>query len=705
MFENHFGLRENPFASGHQPRFVYPSPEHQEALAHLRFGIENAEPFVLITGEVGTGKTTALFEALGQLQARLSVAFITNSALTRSELLEEICLRFGFALETPLTKPQAMAALEKHLLAVRRRGDRAILLLDEAQNLERELLEEIRLLSNLEADGQKLLQIFLVGQPELEARLSRPELRQLRQRIAVHYRLRPLSAEDTERYIHHRITVAGGYAPQVFPHEACLEVYAVTNGIPREINQIASQAMLDAFVEGSRSVLASHVRSAAAETAFQSVLPQSEYDPRLAPPPRIGVQPGAGGAPGPVAASPTASQIAVSSFEPRPLEAASVVPITEPATAQPQVAPAPAVPITEPAPAQPQVAPTPSLAHEEPLPAATSQVSEPAEPPDEAARWESWLSSLTQTRGGDLRPAVPVSSETAAPTQPTPSASEPASAPRPAPSTAPGPAPIRPPIRYAAESAAEHVARGKDTTRPDWRPPLWTPEHSASGARSPSFAAPEEEETSNAGRKWLIGIAILAVVVIGSVLLVRFGPLKKHVRHPNAPTASAARREPAPAARAPSARESTKVSAPSVNAGTPALAPVEAPRAAVLPPVARGSATRAPEGTLPRRTADNQTSDIAGTAPTRPAPARRYGILVGTFLDHDRAEAVLARVVGASGIAGRIAPVRQDGVTMYAIVIGDFANRAAAERAASDLITKNVVDEARPVPRNASPAP
>src|SRR5512137_1126191 len=151
MFESHFGLRENPFASGHQSRFVYPSREHQEALAHLRYGIENQEPFVLITGEVGTGKTTALFEALSQLQSRISIALLTNSALDRRELLEEICLRFGVGITAPVSKPQAMAQLERHLLALRGRGERAILLIDEAQNFDRDLLEEIRLFSNLEA--------------------------------------------------------------------------------------------------------------------------------------------------------------------------------------------------------------------------------------------------------------------------------------------------------------------------------------------------------------------------------------------------------------------------------------------------------------------------------------------------------------------------------------------------------------------------
>src|SRR6266704_3202939 len=186
MSERHFGLRENPFAAGHQPRFVFPSPEHQEALAHLRFGIENREPF----------------DVLDEWKGRVQMALVTNSALTRAELLEEICLRLGFSLPPGSSKPRVLAQLERHLLALQAHGDRAILLLDEAQNLDRKLLEEIRLLSNLEFQGSKLLQVFLVGQPELEARLARPGLRQLRQRISAHHRLKPLSATDSERYIH-----------------------------------------------------------------------------------------------------------------------------------------------------------------------------------------------------------------------------------------------------------------------------------------------------------------------------------------------------------------------------------------------------------------------------------------------------------------------------------------------------------------------
>src|SRR6267378_494382 len=272
MFEHHFGLRENPFVAGHHAKFVYPSPEHQEALAHLRYGIENREPFVLITGEVGTGKTTALYDALAEWQNRVVVALITNSALTRNELLEEIALRFGVPINGPASKPQILAHLERSLLAIHSRGDRAILLLDEAQNLDRDVLEELRLLSNLELNGAKLVQLFLVGQPELEAKLSSPELRQLRQRITVHYRLQPLTAEDTQHYIHHRISVAGGNAETVFPAAACAAVHRITHGIPREINTVCSQALLNAFVEDSPFVGIQHVTSAVGELEFESVL-------------------------------------------------------------------------------------------------------------------------------------------------------------------------------------------------------------------------------------------------------------------------------------------------------------------------------------------------------------------------------------------------------------------------------------------------
>src|SRR5262245_60297345 len=285
MFEHHFGLRENPFPAGHQLKFVYPSREHQEARAHLRYGIENREPFLLITGEVGTGKTTSLYDALHEWGDQVAVALITNSALTR----QEICLRFGIELPPNVSKPAALVLLEKHLVGVKNRGEKAVLMMDEAQNLSMDLLEEIRLLSNLEHKGDKLLQIFLVGQPELEAHLARHELRQLRQRITVHYRLNPLSHEETMGYIHHHINVAGGNGPMVFPADTCREIFRLSHGIPREINTLSSSALIAAYADGSPNVRLDHIATVAHEGDFRSVLsnqrPEVPAPRAMAPPP------------------------------------------------------------------------------------------------------------------------------------------------------------------------------------------------------------------------------------------------------------------------------------------------------------------------------------------------------------------------------------------------------------------------------------
>jgi len=383
MFERQFGLRENPFAAGHQSKYVYPSREHQEALAHLRFGIENREPFVLITGEVGTGKTTALYDALSEWKSRAVVALITNSALTRSELYEEICLRFGVQLVPPVSKPMLMGQLERHLLVVRARGDFGILLVDEAQNLDRGLLEEVRLLSNLEAQGEKLLQIFLVGQPELEEKLMQPELRQLRQRIAVHYRLRPLNQEDTERYIHHRISVAGGHALTVFPSDACVEVFRMTHGIPREINTVAAQALLNAFVEDSPSVKPDHVLAVQRDTEFKSVLDG----------------PVAAGTPN-AAANPTAAKPSVAA----PTAMTPAPPVAPPAPPPASLEPPALAPsgeghgVNRPSRVAPQAEPTPPEPHDHEPRGTGGAPPSPASvlPAGSAETWQTWMDSLSQ---------------------------------------------------------------------------------------------------------------------------------------------------------------------------------------------------------------------------------------------------------------------------------------------------------------------
>jgi len=615
MFESHFGLRENPFASGHQSRFVYPSHEHQEALAHLRYGIENLEPFVLITGEVGTGKTTALFEALIELQTRVSVALITNSALTRGELLEEICLRFGVGVTPPATKPQAMSRLEQHLLALRGRGERAILLLDEAQNFDRELLEEIRLLSNLEASGEKLVQIILVGQPELETKLSLPELRQLRQRIPVHYRLRPLNVEETERYIQHRVSVAGGDAPRVFPSETCAEVHAVTNGIPREINQICAQAMLDAYVEGVPGVSPKHVRSAAQETTFQSVLPGSETDPRLPP-----------------------------------------------------------------LPAWPAAVPPPSIA----TPATRPEAPQAG---TEASRRGAWASSLAQppeSAGAAPEPPVPPAltleevQRIEVPGEPEPPAEPPQ---------------VGPGTRYAAESALEPPASAA---------PLRTP--GTSGAGAPRTGTPpsriydrmrdaEPELPSHAGIKWLIGIAVVAVVVIGAILLFRFGPWAKP-ELPVPPTATTLPTDTLPAVLSDSSAARQAMDSTVADTSV-TMAPTAASAEASLPAPAQVMAP--PPSAIARPT--------VSTPPAAPVTTQEFSLSVGTYLDRARAESELARIGGASGLTGRLAEVRKEGTTMYAVIIGAFPDRDTAERKASELVSNGAVDEARVLSRRVRARP
>lgn len=381
MFEAHFGLRENPFSTSHDPRFVYPSPEHLEAVAHFRYGVQNREAFVLVTGEVGTGKTTAVRDLVGRLPQQAHVALLQNTALSRRELLEEVCHRFGVPWEPELSKPSLIERLERTLGERLDRGEICLLVIDEAQNLSTELLEEIRLLSNLEWRGGHLVHICLAGQPELEERLAAPELRQLRQRISVKYRLKPLDAVESERYVHHRLRVAGGDGPRIFPPDACATLQAITNGIPREINIVAAQALLNAYVAGSPSVRPEHVRQVVDEFGFQSVLAKPKPVARAAAPepapqvvpmvpePRPSAHEGTH-APEPAASVPPAAPAPPppsSPFESQPLAAVAARPAVAPA---PQPAPPPPPRAPAPVPASPVA--SPSFTPPESLPVGTA---------------------------------------------------------------------------------------------------------------------------------------------------------------------------------------------------------------------------------------------------------------------------------------------------------------------------------------------
>jgi general secretion pathway protein A len=265
MYLQHFGLREAPFAITPDPRYLYLSQRHREALAHLLYGIGEGGGFVQLTGEVGTGKTTLCRCLLEQLPSNTEVALILNPRVTALELVAAICdeLRLDYPAGTASIKV-LVDALNKHLLQAHADGRGTVVIIDEAQNLDREVLEQVRLLTNLETPQEKLLQIILIGQPELLTLLQRPELRQLAQRITARYHLTPLSGEETRAYIRHRMAVSDAH-DDVFTEGAIRRVYALSAGIPRLINVICDRALLGAYATDRRSVDSATVQRAAAE--------------------------------------------------------------------------------------------------------------------------------------------------------------------------------------------------------------------------------------------------------------------------------------------------------------------------------------------------------------------------------------------------------------------------------------------------------
>jgi general secretion pathway protein A len=265
MYIGHFGLTEPPFSITPDPRYLYMSEAHREALAHLLYGIGEGGGFVQLTGEVGTGKTTLCRCLLEQLPARVDVAFILNPKLTDVELLAAICdeLRIPYPAGTTSRKVY-VDALYHHLLDAHGRGHRTVLIIDEAQDLAPDVLEQIRLLTNLETTTQKLLQIILIGQPELIRILERDDLRQLAQRVTARYHLRPFAEPDTRAYIAHRLEVAGA-KEKIVSDAAMRAVHRASRGIPRLINAICDRALLGAFSQDQRRVTAPTVRRAAGE--------------------------------------------------------------------------------------------------------------------------------------------------------------------------------------------------------------------------------------------------------------------------------------------------------------------------------------------------------------------------------------------------------------------------------------------------------
>lgn len=248
MYEEYFGLNDEPFRLTPDPRYLYLSQQHREALAILHYGINYRKGFIQITGEIGAGKTTLCRRLLSELAGRAKTALVLNPALSDTQLLNTITEDFG-ASPKQLNRKGYFDALNHFFLEIDRQGLTSVLIIDEAQNLAPRTLEQVRLLSNLETETRKLLQIILVGQPELAQTLRSPSLVQLKQRITLRYHLAALSLEETHQYILHRLKVAGGEGKINFTSYAIWLIYRITQGVPRLINSLCEKILLTAYVK------------------------------------------------------------------------------------------------------------------------------------------------------------------------------------------------------------------------------------------------------------------------------------------------------------------------------------------------------------------------------------------------------------------------------------------------------------------------
>ena len=269
MYQEYFGFAEAPFSIAPDPRYLYLSQRHQEALAHLLYGVNGNGGFVLLTGDVGAGKTTVCRCLLEQIPDSCDVAYIFNPKLTVEELLSTICTEFRIPCAPGNSSIKVFVdCINAYLLEAHARDRHTVLIIDEAQNLSAEVLEQMRLLTNLETNQRKLLQIILIGQPELATMLERPELRQLSQRIVARYSLGPLSKSEVAAYVRHRLEVAGAKRPLI-PPRLTGRLYQLTGGVPRVINVLCDRALLGAYVQGKESIDSATLTQAAREVFHQ----------------------------------------------------------------------------------------------------------------------------------------------------------------------------------------------------------------------------------------------------------------------------------------------------------------------------------------------------------------------------------------------------------------------------------------------------
>ena len=266
MYQAHFGLREPPFGITPDTSFAYACNSHQEALNTLLVAARNGEGFMKVTGEVGTGKTLLCRRFLAMLDARFVSAYVPNPYLEPRTLMFALADELGITLPRESDQHQLLKELSRALLNFARQGKTVVVCLDEVQAMPQETLEALRLLTNLETEKRKLLQVVLFGQPELDARLAHAAVRQLRQRITFQYRLSALNAEEVDHYLAHRLRVAGYHGSRLFAHAAVRRLHRASRGGPRLINIVAHKSLLLAFGEGMQQVLPHHVRDAAKDT-------------------------------------------------------------------------------------------------------------------------------------------------------------------------------------------------------------------------------------------------------------------------------------------------------------------------------------------------------------------------------------------------------------------------------------------------------
>ncbi|HBH96625.1 MAG TPA: ATPase [Candidatus Omnitrophica bacterium] len=275
MYLDYLGLREHPFSVTTDPAFLYLSRRHREALSHMMYGIRERKGFIEITGEIGTGKTTLCKALLRQLEDTTRTALILHSGLSELQLLQAVIQDFGL---DPMRGNRfgLFNELNRFLIEQATLGNNIVLIIDEAQNLSLRVLEQIRMLSNLETDKQKLVQIVLVGQPQLRDKLDRPSLRQLQQRIGVRYHILPLDGEEVRTYIEHRLGIAGSDGSLAFTGEAFEEIYRCSNGIPRLMNLVCDRALLACYVLRTKLVDRALIQRSYQELMGQVPLSTSE---------------------------------------------------------------------------------------------------------------------------------------------------------------------------------------------------------------------------------------------------------------------------------------------------------------------------------------------------------------------------------------------------------------------------------------------